>query len=148
MSQRPSIRNTAPPPPSPTTKKYSTASFAILLTAAIIFGIIAIIFIILYFRGNSSKIDPSQCPPKVTGLVVTTNTKITTPATNCGNVSNCTYTVSTLENARGICLGLGSTKCASFSLEQQPLSNNYTMIVSSSTATTPTTGTDTFTTIN
>jgi len=133
------------PPPPPSTKKcFSTPSFAILVTAVIIFGIVAIIFIILYFRQNSGLIDPANCPPKVTGLIASPNVNISTPATNCGNIANCTYTVTSLANADQICIGLGTSKCAAFSLTHVPLTNNYTMVVSSSTSTTVASGTDTY----
>lgn len=126
----------------------SPFAFYMMLIFVILVVIILIIIIVLYFRQQSALIDPANCPEKITGLVATSNAKISTIATNCGNNPNCTYTVASLGDAEQICLDLGTAKCKAFSLEQQPNTNNFTLTISSSINTVTSTGIDTYRLIN
>lgn len=145
MSTRPSRK--PPVKECPKEKGFSPVAFYLIMAAAIILTIVLIVFLILYFRKNTNLIDPANCPENIHGLVAQPDTTIT-PATNCGNVANCTFTVASLIAAEDICRNLGPTKCAAFSMQQQPASNNYTMQVSSSTTTSVLAGSDTYRIIN
>ena len=133
-------------PPDKTSQKkcFSQTSYIVFLVTVIILSIILIIVLILYFSQSSSKIDPKNCPPKVTGLLTNTSKKVKTPASNCGTVSDCRFTVTSIQGGSDICTSLGRAKCAQFSLEQVNNSNNYTMVVSSSLDTENATGSDVF----
>ncbi len=144
-------RRTQPPPTSagpPKREGYSRFAFFIILITAIILTIALIIILIFYFRKNASLIDPKNCPTRVTGLLAVPDTQVQNQASNCGNVANCIFTVNSLSDAQTICRNLGTSKCASFSLQQQLLSNNFSMTVSSDTSTVTQSGTDTYRFIN
>ena len=128
----------------PKREGYAPSAFFIMMVLAIILAIVLIIMIILYFRKNANLIDPANCPELVTGLVATPNAAVTTAAQNCGTVVDCTYTINSLLEASQICLNLGTAKCKAFSIQQQPLSNQFTMTVSDSTALTSTSGSDAY----
>jgi hypothetical protein len=117
----------------PKIEGYSKASFFIMLITTIILAVILVVILIIYFQRGATLVDPSKCPVKVSGILISPNTKVTTVATNCGNVANCTFAVGSVQDAVDICKNLGPTKCSTFSMQQQSNSNNYTMVVSSST---------------
>lgn len=142
MSQRPPYNEP------PKVEGYSKSAFFIMLITTIIVAVILIVILILYFRRGSTLVDPSKCPTKVSGILVSTNTKVASPATNCGNVANCTFTVPSIQDGVDICKNLGPSKCAIFSMEQQSNSNDYTMVVSSTTDTASQNGSDVFKFVN
>lgn len=146
MSVRPSRRQ--PVKECPKETKFSPLAFYLMMTATIVLAIVVIILLILYFRRNSSLIEVANCPENVKGLVAQPNTEISSLASSCGNVANCTYTVASLIAAEDICRNLGPTKCAAFSMQQQPASNNFTLTISSSTTTNVQSGSDTYRIIN
>jgi len=146
MSTRPSKRQ--PVKECPKEKGFSPVSFYLIMVAAIVLTIVVIVLLILYFRRNSNLIEVANCPADVHGLVAQPNTAIAQTATNCGNIANCTYTVASLLAAEDICRNLGPTKCAAFSMQQQPASNNFTLTISSSTTTNVQSGSDTYRIIN
>ena len=125
-------------------KGFSPAAFYIALIMLIILAIIVIILIILYFRKGSDLINPADCPAGVTGLGAEPDTTVATPATNCGSNATCTYTVTSLQQAQTTCSSLGPSKCAKFSLAPVNNSNNYTLTISSSTATSSLTGSNSY----
>lgn len=122
---------------------FSKTSFYTMLIFTIIVSVVIIVVLYLYFRRDASRIDPAECPEAVSGLVLTPDKRVEQVASNCGSNLNCTYTVGSVAEARDICLNLGTEKCVSFSLTQQPLSSDYTMVVSEGTETVDVTGTDT-----
>lgn len=138
MSRRPLCKEP------PKIEGYSKVAFFIMLITTIILALVVIILLVLYFRRNSGLVDPKNCPQKVSGAVATPDTTITNLASNCGNVANCTFTVNSLQDAVDICKNLGPSKCAAFAMQQQPLSNDYTMTVSSGTATIAQANSDTY----
>ncbi|MFS8159057.1 MAG: hypothetical protein ACMG6E_02375 [Candidatus Roizmanbacteria bacterium] len=133
-----------PTPPKQKEKGYSQPAFITMLVFTIIVGIIIIILIILLLRKNATLIKVTDCPTCISGIRVKPGSRITTNAANCGANASCIYTVSSLAAADTICRDLGPSKCAAFSLEQQTLSNNYTMTVSSSMSTSNVANVDTY----
>lgn len=119
-------------------------SFGIAIVFLVIFLALIIVLIILYYRRDANLIDPSNCPEKVTGILATPDTQINQLASNCGSQADCTFLVSSLKDAVQTCTGLGSTKCAAFTLKQVNNSNGYTMTVSSSTGTSALSGSDSY----
>lgn len=132
----------------PKIEGYSKASFFIMLITTIILAVILVVILIIYFQRGATLIDPSKCPVKVSGILINPNTKVTTVATNCGNVTNCTFTVGSVQESVDICKNLGPSKCAAFSMQQQTNSNSYTMIVSSSTDISTQNGSDAYSFVN
>ena len=130
--------------PPPVVEGYSAPGFYIMMITLIVIAIILIVVLVLYFRRDANLIQASECPEQVVGVLAIPGTQIQTVAENCGNVGNCTIEVSGLEEATAICGNLGLTKCAAFSLQQQPLSDLYVMTVSESTATNTVIGSDTY----
>lgn len=122
---------------------YSATSFFVMLIFTIIVGIAVIALLYLFFRKDGSKINPSECPEALSGILIKPDKRVAAVATNCGNTPNCTYTVASIADAVEICTTLGSTKCAAFSMTQRPSSDDYEMVVSEGTSTIDVVGTDT-----
>ena len=138
LSRQSNIRQRDSRAAQPPTKCTFSVAFWIAFVFIILIVILLIILMILYFRKSATQIDPADCPTQVTGILVTPDTKVTTPATSCPSNVSCLYTVSSLSEAKGICQTLGPTKCAAFSI------NGSNMQVSSSVATTAEVGTNSY----
>lgn len=132
------------PPLEPKKEGIATSSFIIVIIVMILLAIMVIILMILFFRRDANLIDPSKCPPSVTGLVATPDTQINTLASNCGTQADCTFVVNSLEQAATTCSGLSGSKCAAFTLTPIANSNTYTMKISSSTGKSALVGSDTY----
>ena len=132
----------------PKKEGFSSGGFYSMMIFMIILAIILIIVLVLYFQQDGSRIDPANCPEAVSGILVNPDTKVSTAASNCGNEPSCIFTVNKVSDAVLICKNLGATKCAAFSLEQQPASDDFTMTISDSIATDVVTSSDTFRIIN
>ena len=119
----------------PKREGYSQGAFFTMLIFTIIVGIIIVVVLYLYFRQDGSRIDPNECPEALTGILINPDKRVATVATNCGTNLNCTYTVQTVAEAVAICNDLGSNKCAAFSLQQIPLTDDFDLVISESTDT-------------
>jgi hypothetical protein len=131
----------------PKTKPKNGASPPAIVIAVVVIVILAVlvaVFMILYFRKNATLIKPSECPKKVTGLLVIPDKQINQLASNCGTQVDCTFQVDTLQEAVDKCTSFGTTKCASFTLKQVPLSDSFTMKISEATGTSVDVGSDTY----
>lgn len=120
------------------------SAFGISVFFIIMLAIVAIILMILYFRRNGSLIKASECPEKLTGLLVQGDKTVTQAATNCGSQVDCQFQVSNVQAAIDKCNDLGVEKCASFSLTQITNSDLYNMQVSDATTTSVSVGTETY----
>ena len=130
-------------PVEPKREGISPAAFIVAIVVMIVLALLVIFYMVLYNRKNGNLINPSNCPPAVSGLVATPDTTINTVGTNCGSQANCTYTVSTLGDAAIICTSLG-TKCAAFTLTPIAFTSTSTMTVASTTGTSVLAGSDTY----
>lgn len=125
-------------------KGVAPAAFGISIFFILVIVAALVVFMILYFRKNAALIKPSQCPDKVSGLLVNADVTVTQVASNCGTQADCTFQTGSVKDAVTICENLGPAKCASFSLSQIQNSDLYTMKVSDATTTSVSVGTDTY----
>lgn len=122
----------------------SPLALVIAIIVMVILAIMVILYMVLYYRKNGNLIDPSNCPPAVSGLVAIPDTTINTVGTNCGSQADCTYTVTTLGDAAAICTSLGTSKCVAFTLTPIALTSASTMTVSSASGTSTLVGSNTY----
>lgn len=120
------------------------AAFGVSIVFLIIFLALIIVLMIFYFRRDSTLIKPEDCPEKITGVLATPDTQINQLASDCGVQADCTFLVASLKDAVQTCTGLGSSKCAAFTLKQVNNTNGYTMTVSSGTGISALSGSDSY----
>jgi hypothetical protein len=126
-------------------KGFGTGPFVSVTVLAVLLAIGLVILLVLYFRRDSSLIKPENCPENtVSGTIALSDTKVSVATSNCGSNPTCVYTVDSLRAAEDICNDLGPVKCGAFSLEQIAASDDFTMTVSSSTATVENLNSDTY----
>jgi hypothetical protein len=131
-------------PPLEKPQGISGGAFGISITFVILLAIVVVVLMVLYLRRDKTLIKASECPEKVSGLLVQGDRVVTQNATNCGNQVDCLFQVTGVQDAINKCNDLGIDKCASFSLTQIPSSDNYDMQVSDATTTSVSVGTDTY----
>ena len=122
----------------------SPAALTVALVIVVALAATVIVFMVLYFRKNATLIKPSECPEKITGLLVRPNQQINQLATNCGSQVDCTFQVASVQEAVDKCQSFGNSKCVSFTLKQVPNTDLYTMKISDSTDSSLDVGSDTY----
>jgi hypothetical protein len=145
QTQRGAVRKQSHTPPKPS--GIAPLAFGISVTFTIVLAVILVILMVLYFRRDTTLIKASECPEKVTGLLVQGDKIVTQAASNCGTQIDCLFQVESVQEAVTKCTDLGIDKCKSFSLTQIPDTDLYDMQVSDGIDTSVSVGTDTFRTL-
>lgn len=94
----------------------------------ILLALLLILFIVLYFRCNTTKLSPDECY-NIGGLYLVRPATTAQIMTNCGSTQTevCTFQVNTLQDAIGICDG--DPRCTTFTYDgsQMNIVNQFTM---------------------